>query len=56
MPPLGGAADNYNIGAQLHFLPTQRHQKFALNYMLYTGLGAHKLTNFDPFLALQAQI
>jgi len=24
--------------------------------MLYTGLGAHKLTNFNPFLALQAQI
>jgi len=23
--------------------------------MLYTGFGAHKLTNFDQFLAIQAQ-
>jgi len=24
--------------------------------MLYTGFGVHKLTNFDPLFALQAQI
>jgi len=24
--------------------------------MLYTGFGAHKIINFDPFLALQADI
>jgi len=48
MPPIGGASKNYNIGAQPH--------SFIKSYMLYTGFCAYKLTNFNPFLALQAQI
>jgi len=36
MPPLGGAAENYNIGAQLHSLPYAKTSKVCLKlYAIY---------------------
>jgi len=36
MPPLGAAAENYNIGAQLHFLLYTKTSKFFLKlYAIY---------------------
>jgi len=57
MPPLKrGSAENYNIGHNYIPCPMQRHQKFAQNHTLLSGFGAHEFTNFNPFLALPAQI
>jgi len=56
MPPLKGAAENYNTDAQLHTLRYAKTTKVCLKYMLCSGSGAHQLTKFNPFLALQAEI
>jgi len=52
MLQLCGAAENFNIGAQIRFLPYAKTSKVCreLYAIGYTAFGVHKLANFDSFL------
>jgi len=56
MPPLGGAAKNYNIGAQLHSLPYAKTSKVWLKLYATYWLWCAQIYKFRPILALPAQI
>jgi len=56
MPPLGSAAKNYDITAQLHFLPYAKTSKVCLKLYGMCWFWYVKPFQFRPILTLQAQI